>query len=384
MTELKIAVIGGAGGQGSNWIRRIKHWKRILNYDLNLVAICDINKQVLESRIKKYNCKGYVDYNEMFEKEQLDAVIIATPHFLHAPMAIAAANRGVNVLCEKPMCINLKQADEMKLAIEKSRIKFAVGFQMRFDNRYRKIKNIVSSGELGDIFQINLLYHWWRTENYYLNSTPVEENKNEDWEGWRGHWKTEGAGSIANQIVHFIDVFQWISPSRIKSIVATSRVSKHTFIEVEDNTNAIVEFQNNSMGLIQTGVSYEHDRDEILGVYGINGAIVYQKNFKSLFGIPRNIIDYRPIHLKKKKLREFRGELILDINKALFENFLKSIKEDDPKIISVDVNEGRKSIEIIRAIILSNKYDKKITFPFEDHPTDFPELPHTYVAPEFK
>ncbi|MHA1339765.1 MAG: Gfo/Idh/MocA family protein [Promethearchaeota archaeon] len=385
MAELKIAVIGGAGGQGSSWIRRIKNWKRILEYDLKLAAICDVNKLGLEAQAKKYNCKSYLDYKEMLEKEELDVVIIATPHFLHAPMTIAAAEHGINVLTEKPMCINLKQADEMKKAVEKSKIKLAVGFQMRFHNRYRKLKNIVDSGDLGDIFQINMLYHWWRTENYYLNSSPTEVNADEDWEGWRGHWKTEGAGAIANQIVHHIDLFQWISPSPVKSIMATSRVAKHTFIEVDDNTNAIVEFQNDSMGLIQAGVAYEHDRDEIFAIYGINGSVVYQKKYRGFLGIPKNLIDYRNKELKKrKKFKEYGRKLILDISKALFENFLQSIKEDDPSIISVDVNEGRKSIEIMRAILLSNKYQKKIVFPFDDPADEFPTLPHPYIAPEFK
>ena len=163
------------------------------------------------------------------------------------------------------MCINLKQADEMRAAVEKYKIKLAVGFQQRFNPLYVGLKNAIQSGDLGEIFQINMLFHWWRKEDYYLNSSPVPENANEDWEGWRGHWKTEGAGALANQMVHYLDVFQWLSPSPIQAVTATSRVSKHTFVETDDNTNVIVEFQNGSMGLIQLELHMNMARKRNLG-----------------------------------------------------------------------------------------------------------------------
>ncbi|MHA1821444.1 MAG: Gfo/Idh/MocA family protein [Promethearchaeota archaeon] len=383
MTDLNVGIIG-VGGQGRSWINRVKRWKQVEGFDLKLKAIADINELNLKAATEKYNVKGYKDYNEMLEKENLNAVIIATPHFLHAPMVVAAAERGIDILTEKPMCINLQQADEMIKAVEKNNVKCAVGFQHRFNTRFMRMKNAIDSGDLGDIFQINMLYHWWRTEEYYLNSTPVDVNEDEDWEGWRGHWKTEGAGSISNQIIHFLDIFQWISPSPIKSVMAATRVARHTFIEVEDNANAIVEFQNDSMGLIQSGVAYQYDKDELFGVYGTKGALVYQKKFRGTLGIPKIFIDYRdPQVKKKKKLKEY-GPLILDPSKALFENFLKSIKNDDPSIISVDVKEGKKSIELMRAIILSQKYGKKIEFPFDDSDPEYPDLPHTYTDPRFK
>jgi predicted dehydrogenase len=320
----------------------------------------------------------------MYDKEKPDIVIIGTPHFLHAPMAIAAAERNINVLTEKPMCINLKQADAMAAAVEKSKIKLAVGFQHRFNPIYVAMKRLIDSGDLGDIFQMNMMFHWWRNEKYYLNSSPVPENKDEDWEGWRGHWKTEGAGALANQIVHFMDVFQWLSPSRPKSIMAASRVSKHTLVETDDNTNAIVEFENGSMGFIQAGVAYEFGREEEYRIYGTKGAIIRANNLKGPLGIPKFYEDLRPKVMKAKRSMLSLMPKSFDFSKALFTNFLQAILKDDPKSISVDVHEGRKSIEIMRGIILSQKYEKKIAIPFEDTPTDFPKLLHTYVDPEFK
>ena len=152
----------------------------------------------------------------MMDKEKLDLVINATPHYMHAPIVIAAAEDGLNILSEKPTCINLKQADAMIEAVDRTKIKCAIGFQHRFDPIYVALKNAITSGDLGEIYQMNMMFHWYRNENYYLNSSPVPENKDSLWEGWRGHWRTEGAGALANQIIHFMDLFQWFSPSPIQ------------------------------------------------------------------------------------------------------------------------------------------------------------------------
>jgi predicted dehydrogenase len=372
----------GAGGQGNSWARRLKKWKSLNGNTFEVVAMSDINDIVRKKRENEYSCKTYADYNEMFDKEKLDAIIIAAPHYVHAPITIAAAERNINVLCEKPMCINLKQADAMAEAVKKHKITFAVGFQHRFNPLLYVLKKAIDNGDLGEIFQLNMIYHWWRKEDYYLNSSPVPENKDEDWEGWRGHWKTEGGGALANQIVHFMDVFQWLSPSPIKAVSGVSRVAKHTFVETEDNANVIVEFENDSMGLIQAGVAYEHDREETFKIYGTKGALTFGNNMKKLFGIPKFYEDRRPKEIRKQhSLLSYRPKG-LDPSKSMFTNFVDAIKNDSPESVSVGVDEGRKSVALLRAIHLSQKYQKKITFPYDDPIGEYPDLPHTYEDPD--
>jgi UDP-N-acetyl-2-amino-2-deoxyglucuronate dehydrogenase len=375
----RIGVIGGGGGRGHGWAKRVKNYKNKGDIKLELVAIADINEITLNKTTETFGCKAYTDYVEMLDKEKPDIAIIATPHYVHAPMTIAAAERGIDVLCEKPMCINLQQADAVISAVEKARIKFEVGFQHRFNPLYLGLKNAITSGDLGEIFQINMLFHWWRKEEYYLNSTRVPENKDADWEGWKGHWKTEGAGAIANQIVHFMDVFQWLSPSPIKSVFAESRVAKHTFVETDDNTNTIVEFQNGSMGFIQAGVAYQYGDEEEYGIFGTEGALVRRKNLKGVLGIPKFYEDYRKKDVRKKKrILSYIPLKQLNPNTALFNNFLDAVVNDDASSISVNAHEGRKSIELMRAILLSQSRNAKMEFPFEDDPDEFPALMHTY------
>lgn len=381
--ELKCAIVGAAGGQGNTWLRRLRLWKKLDEYKFKITAVADINEALVNKRASDLKCNAYTDYNQMFEKEELDLAIVATPHYVHAPISISAAEHNVNVLCEKIMCINLQQADEMKEAVEKNKIKFAVGFQHRYNPIFVAMRNALNAGDLGELFQINMIYHWWRTEDYYLNSTPVPENKEADWEGWRGHWLTEGGGAIANQIVHFIDAFVSMSPAPIKSLYARSKVSKHTFVETDDNTNAIVEFQNDAMGLLQAGVAYQHDRIEELSLFGLEGMLGARKKDNGLFSFLRIFEDKRKREIRRKRRMFSLVPKRIDMNKAMLKNLLEAIRTDDPSIISVDVNEGRKTVEILRAILLSQVYDMKIDFPFNDDPTAYPELAHPYTAPEF-
>jgi predicted dehydrogenase len=344
-----------------------------------LAAIADIDELALNRAAEQLGCKAYKDYVEMLDKENLNMVVIATPHYMHAPMTIAAAERKINVLCEKPMCIDLKQADAMKAAVEKNKIKFAVGFQHRFNPIYVSLKKAIEAGDLGEIFQINMVYHWWRAENYFLNSTRVPENKELDWEGWKGHWMTEGGSCIFNQHIHFLDIFQWLSPSPIQSVYATSRVAKHTLIEADDNTNAIVEFKNGSMGLVQAGVAYQHGKEEEFEIYGTEGQIGVRKNLRGTLGIPKLFDDRRkPSAKAKRSMLSYMPKKLGDLTKIMYKSVLDAIETGDASKIAVDVNEGRKSVELSRAMLLSQTRKQKIEFPYDDVAGEYPDLIHTY------
>lgn len=384
MKTLRTAVIGAGGGRGSGWCQRVKKNSNINGTNLELVAGCDLRETPLKATTNKYNIKAYLDYNEMFEKEDLDLVIIATPHYVHAPQSITAAEHGVHVLTEKIMCINLEQADAMKSAVDKNDIKLAVGFQKRFDKNMLILKNLVASGDLGQIFQVNMNVHWWRTEDYYLNSTPVPDNEDELWEGWRGHWPTEGAGALSNQMIHFLDLFQWFAPGNLKECMAMSKINKHTLVETDDNTNAVIGFDDGSMGNIQAGVAYEYGKQDRFEIYGTEGAIIYQNHgLKKFLGLPTKFKDMRKASVKAtKKLSSYADNYARDQSKQVLVNLVDAIVQDDSSIISVDVEEGRKSVELMRAMLVSEKKGGKITVPFDDK-GDFPELQRNYSDPKY-
>ena len=373
MKKLKIGVVGAAGGQGNSWCRRIKGWAQTEVFDIELAALCDRNEQGLNHRKTEYKVPFATTDYDSFVKQDLDLIIIATPHFLHAPMTIRAAEEDLNILCEKPMAVTCREADSMRRAVRMNDIIFAVGFQHRFTPRYRGLKAVLDNDEIGKLFQLNLLARHWRTEIYYQMSTPAIDPVNKEEHPWRGYWNTEGGGALANQMIHFIDIFQWLG-GPIHSVMAQSTVAKHTFIEVDDNTNAIVSFKDGHMGLIQAGVAYEYGNDTEMSLFGTKGSVVSREDLFDEKGIRIVALDERTKKGKKRNLVPPGFSPDMEMFANLYENL---IGDEDADPISVDVIEGKKSVELMRGIFLSNIEEKKVTFPVHD-PCVYPTLPHTY------
>ncbi|MBD3350485.1 MAG: hypothetical protein GF364_03265 [Candidatus Lokiarchaeota archaeon] len=348
ISKLRFGLVG-YGTRGKYWIFALRS-KR----DVDMVAVCDIREKAAKKAATLSGADFYTDNYEEFIKQDLDAIVIATPHFLHAPQTILAAENEINVLCEKPMAITLKECDDMIRAANQNDIKLSIGFQHRFDEQYIKMKQAIDAGALGDIFQINLSFRKWRSEMYYEQSTHH----------WRGRWTTEGGGVLINQAVHFIDLFQWLGGD-IENIFASAKISRHEFQEVEDNVNAIVNFKNGAHGQFHSAITYDYDKGIELGIYGTKASLVW-RNHKLHNSMTR-----------KAKRNSFWGDLKKNLKHPHLENFIQSIKEDDKSIISVNGEEGRKSIEFIRGIYMSEISGRKVRFPVNDNGT-FPTLGRYY------
>ena len=168
MEKLKCAVIG---------LGRISvmHLNAIMrSLDAELVAVCDIDEEKLNTAVQKYGVNGYLDYEEMLNNEKLDVVHICLPHYLHVPVSLAAFKRGVNVLCEKPMSISYADAVTAVEAAEKANLRYGIIFQCRFNDSSVLVKNAVTSGKLGKILSASSFLTWSRSDDYYSHS---------DWKG---------------------------------------------------------------------------------------------------------------------------------------------------------------------------------------------------------
>ena len=189
----------------------------------------------------------------------VDAVIIATPHYQHTTLGIAALNAGVHVMVEKPISAHKADAERLIAAHEQnSKLVFAGMFQMRAEPRYGKIRNLIRSGELGTIVRTSwIMTDWYRTEAYYASG------------GWRATWKGEGGGVLLNQCLHNLDVMQWLlgMPARVRGFCQLGRFHP---IEVEDNATAYFEYANGATGsfITSTGEAPGTNRFEIAGTRG--------------------------------------------------------------------------------------------------------------------
>ena len=189
----------------------------------NLVAVCDIDKTVL-STYSKLNC--YTDYKEMLAKECLDVVHICTPHYLHTEMILAALDKDIHVLCEKPMCIKAEDIPLILAAEKRSKGRLGVCHQNRYNNVNAYLKEYVSDKKIisahGELI-------WCRGKAYYAQAE------------WRGKKSTEGGGVLINQALHTLDLMQWFCGMPNSILGRVENFSLKDVIDVEDTATLLCE-----------------------------------------------------------------------------------------------------------------------------------------------
>lgn len=196
-----------------------------------LVAVCDIREERALAKAKEYNCAYYTDYAQLLACEEIDVVHLLTPHYLHAPMAIAAAEAGKYILTEKPMSIATEQAELMLEASERHAVRLGVIFQTRYSASSRLVKDTLQNQLLGRILGSKCIVTWKRTNDYYSSSD------------WRGTWALEGGGIVINQAIHTLDLMRWFIDDEIESIDASLRTLADIEIEVENSAEGIIRFK---------------------------------------------------------------------------------------------------------------------------------------------
>ena len=207
-----------------------------------LGALCDIDPEKEKMCREKYpDVPFFKDWKEMVASGTVDAVITTVPHYLHHEIAIYCLEHGMNVLVEKPAGVRAKDVMAMnKCAEEHPDVAFGIMFNQRTNCVYRKMKEIISSGELGSIRRVNwLITNWFRPQSYY------------DSGAWRATWAGEGGGVLLNQCPHNLDLFQWLVGMPVRVRAFTHNGLWHD-IEVEDDVTAYMEFENGATGVFIT------------------------------------------------------------------------------------------------------------------------------------
>ena len=209
--------------------------------NVELSAICDLKEARLdEAKEKAPNAKLFTSYEEMLKSGEIDSVLIAVPHYDHPKFAIMAMQNGIHTLVEKPAGVYTKQVKEMNEIAKGCDVVFGLMMNQRTNCIYRKMREIVKSGELGEIRRTNLIITDWYRPQIYYNSGD-----------WRATWSGEGGGVLLNQCPHNLDLWQWICgmPSKIE---AKLHFGKWHDIEVEDDVSAYCEYPNGATGVFVT------------------------------------------------------------------------------------------------------------------------------------
>ncbi|MFF2907922.1 Gfo/Idh/MocA family protein [Paenibacillus sp. NPDC057934] len=325
-----------------------------------LAAVCDISPERLEwaGEHLPETVKHYSTPAELFAAKTVDAVLIATPHYDHPTLAIEALNAGYHTLIEKPAGVYTKAVQEMNAtAAAHPELKFGIMYNQRTNPLYQKLRDLIQSGELGEIRRTNwIITDWYRTQSYYNSG------------GWRATWGGEGGGVLLNQDPHQLDLWQWTTGMMPKRVRAFCHFGKYRNIEVEDDVTAYVEYENGATGLFitTTGEAPGTNRFEITGDNGKivveNGSLTFWRlrtpehqfnaEFEEGFGAPESWKCEIPV--------EPGGG---DQHNGILRNFTRAILHDEPLLAPGE--EGIRGLTLSNAMYLSSWTDNWVELPID-------------------
>ena len=238
MEKIKLGILG-VGNIGRDHVKRIVEGKCP---EIALCAVCDLKQERLDyaRELAGQELPIFTSAEEMMESGLIDSVLVSVPHYDHPKFAMMAMEKGLHVLIEKPAGVYTKQVIEMNEFAKKHNVKFGIMMNQRTNCIYRKMREIVQSGELGEIRRTNwIITDWYRSQAYY------------DSGDWRATWSGEGGGVLLNQCPHNLDLWQWIC-GMPKTVYAHLHYGKWHDIEVEDDVSAYVEYENGATGMFIT------------------------------------------------------------------------------------------------------------------------------------
>lgn len=365
MTQVKMGIIG-IGVQGSSYAKFITEGK--VKHTV-LAAICDNDPAKKQWATENYPDVSFFDnYIEMLDSGLVNAMVTCVPHYFHPEMGIAALERNINALIEKPAGVYTKQVRELnEFAATKPNVAFGIMFNQRTNPLYQKLKELVDNGEIGNIRRTNwMITTWWRPQGYY------------DQGAWRATWKGEGGGVLVNQAPHQLDLFQWICgmPSRVYSNV---KYGYQRNIAVEDDVTAIFDYPNGATGSF---ITCTHD---IVGtdrfeIYGDKGKIVVddsnkitikrlnktEKEFSdtmSMMEVAKLVMGGNTDELYSEEVIEFESTWgVQHIN--VFNNFAEHIIEGKPLL--APGSDGINGVALANSIHLSSWLGKAVELPIDE------------------
>lgn len=359
MEKVRFGIIG-LGNQGSSYVFNIFD-QGTAGENAVLTAVCDNNPVKIDNiknGTKNKELVYFADYIQMLDSGLCDAILIETPHYQHPEMVIECLNRGIHVICEKPAGVYTKQVREMNEVAKKSNARFAMMFNQRTNCLYRKMREIIQAGGLGELQRVSwIITNWYRTQYYY------------DMGSWRATWAGEGGGVLINQCPHQIDLVSWVIGEQPVAVNGFCKYGRWHDIEVEDEVTAYFEYANGATGtfITTTGETPGTNRFEVSGSKGKllceNGKLTWFKNEKD----SREYIKTEKTFWERPKWEVIDVETdgLNEQHAGIIKNFANALLglED----FFVDGVEGINGVELMNAIELSGWKDgAKVTLPVNE------------------
>ncbi len=341
--KIRIALIG-CGRISKNHIKAICDFPD----DLELVALCDNDKDRLASATKELGVKGYENLDQMLLNERLDLVSVCTPSGMHPTQTKMIASAGVNIVSEKPMATNWTEGMEMVEHCEKLKVKLFIVKQNRLNPTLQLLKRAINDLRFGRIFMVNVNVFWTRPQTYY------------DQAPWRGTWELDG-GAFMNQASHYVDLLDWLIGPVEKIQAMTGTLARN--IEVEDTGVYNIKWRNGALGSMNvTMLTYPKNLEGSITILGERGTV-------QVGGIAVNEIKHWEFE-DKQDYDHTVSEANYSTNSVYgfghniyFQNVIdvfKGLSEPD-----TDGREGLKSLEVLVAGYLAARDGTTVSLPLE-------------------
>lgn len=318
-----------------------------------VVGVTDVNASIGAARAEELGCPFYPDLPGLLGATDADAAIIITPHPFHAALTIACLDAGQHVLVEKPMAIEVAEADAMIAAAERSGRVLAVNFQQRTRPEVIAAHRLIRQGALGVLQHADMTMTWPRTAAYFRSSN------------WRGRWHGEGGGVLMNQAPHELDLLCHLlgMPARV---VAWTRQLLHT-IETEDTIQAMIEWPGGALGALHISTA-EAGQDQRFEIMGTGGHLSLQPGGVRLRRFETDLREFLvtseqfysgpPMHDEMLALDGEGGD-----HRAIYRDFVRVLRNGGTPV--ADGRSARQGLELANAITLSSHTGQTVEFPVD-------------------
>lgn len=322
---VNFAVVGL--GMGTNRARMIKNTN-----GANLKCVVDLQAEFAKKIGEELGADWTTNLDDVLGRNDIDCVMVMTPSGTHAEIGIRAANAGKHVVTTKPMDVSVAACDRLIAACDEAGVKLAVDYQSRYvDNNYR-VAEALKRGWLGRPILGEVRFKWFRSDDYF------EHNG-----GWRGTWKMDGGGSLANQGAHLLDIITWFMGD-FESVYGEMAIMNHE-IETEDIGLAIVRFKNGARGAIVGTTTFPTDAYFSAEVHGTDGGILIEDVLGG----------------KMRVFGEGLQERLQQINNPIhniIEDIVRAVEEGND--VRVDGREGRRTVALLEKIYESARTGKTV------------------------
>jgi predicted dehydrogenase len=304
-----------------------------------------------------HGCRIFDNLDEMLALEDLDVVCVCTPSGAHLEPAVRAARAGKHVVVEKPLEITLPRCDAIIDACDAAKVHLCTIFPSRFTAANLRLKEAIDGGRFGRLTLGDTYVKWWRSQEYY------------DSGGWRGTWQLDGGGALMNQAIHNVDLLYWLMGD-VESIVAQTATLVHVRIEVEDTAVASLHFKNGALGVIEAATSAYPGLLKRTEIHGDRGSARVEQDDITLWEFQEKVPSDNEVYAAMAAQTGFKAGasdprgITHTGHRDQLADFLTAI--DHHRNPRVDGREGRKSVEIIRAIYVSARSGQVVKLPLEE------------------